>query len=92
MCTVSAVGDYWTRELPQRDYYPSIRPIIIDQTQPVISREEFDALKRDMEELKKLLRAAKEFDKKTGQPNCEMEEKIELMRRLAKIVGVELPI
>ena len=55
-----------------------------------VSREEFDALKKEMEELKKLLKAAKEYDEKTGQPDCHMDEKVELIKKIAELVGVDL--
>ena len=87
MCAVSAVGDYWSANLPQQPYYPVIQPIFTNGT-PEISRAEFDALKKDIEALKELLAAAKKFDAATGQPDCETDEKVELIRKLAKLVGV----
>lgn len=55
-----------------------------------VSREEFNALKKEVKELRKLLLAAKEFDEATGQADCEMDEKIEFIRQLADFVGVDL--
>lgn len=54
------------------------------------TKEEFDALKKEVEELRKLLIAAKEYDEKTGQPDCELESKIELIRKVAELVGVSM--
>ncbi len=86
---VSNIGDgfkeAFTQKWPGWPTQPD-QPFHISQ----VSREEFDALKREMEELKKLLQAAKKFDEKTGQPDCEMGDKVELIKRIAKIVGVEL--
>ena len=48
----------------------------------VVSRAEFDKLKRDVEELKR----AKEYD----EPDCEMDEKVELIRKVAELVGVDI--
>lgn len=79
MCVISSVGDYWTPHFPQR--FPTF---------PEISREEFDKLKKEVEELKLLLLAAKRFDEETGQPNCSMEDKIKLIKEVAKVVGVDL--
>lgn len=93
MCAVSAVGDNWRDQFPQRPYYDGIMPWINQSPPPpntTISREEFDALKRDIEELKSLLVAAKKFDEATGQKDCEMAEKIDLIRKLAKLVNVDL--
>lgn len=83
MCTVSAVGDvyqrHWTTQFPA-----------ITQTIPTVSREEFDALKREVEECKRILTKAKKFDEETGQPDCEMEDKIALIKKVADLVGVDM--
>lgn len=95
MCVVSNIGDYWSRRVPE-DY-----PWVIPRIDPLptgpnpfnmnpVSREEFDKLKRDVEELKKLLIAGKEFDEKTGQPHCEHEDKIALIKKIAELVGVDM--
>lgn len=55
-----------------------------------VSRQEFDDLKKEVEELKKLLAAAKEYDKNTGQPDCEQGDKVEFIKRLADFLGVDL--
>ena len=91
MCAYSAMGDYWQQRLPEKPYYPAIHPYINQQIlQPQVSRAEFDALKKDMEELKKLLKAAKDFDEAAGEPDCETDEKVALIRKLAKLVGVSM--
>ena len=54
------------------------------------TREEFDKLKKEVEELKELLKAAKKFDENTGQPHCENDEKVELIKRIANLVGVDM--
>jgi len=94
MCATSNVGDYWRDQLPTKPYYPGIQPYIAPAVPfvvpPAISREKFDALKRDVEELKKLLTAAKRYDEQTGEPDCELESKIELIKKVAKLVGVSM--
>jgi len=57
---------------------------------PAVSKEEFDALKKEVEELKQLLKAAKKFDEETGQPDCHMDDKVEFIKKLAEFVGVDL--
>lgn len=52
--------------------------------------EEFEALRREVQELKELLKAAKKFDQATGQPDCEMDEKIAFIKQVAEFVGVDL--
>lgn len=93
MCVMCAVGEYWQQTLPDRTYFSTIEsrinPSITTILQP-ISREEFDALKHDVEELKKLLVAAKKYDDATGQPGCEHDDKIALIRKVAELVGVSM--
>lgn len=86
MCTVSNIGDGWKEQFPIR--YPNIDPFKFTPDQ--ISRSEFEALKREVEGLRELLKAAKKFDQESGQPNCSMEEKVELIKQVAKVVGVDL--
>lgn len=92
MCVVSYIGDDWRNR-----QWPSIKPEqwpIDLPSEPVklpgISREEFERLKKEIEELKKLLTAAKEYDKKTGQADCHMDEKVKLIKKLAEITGVSV--
>lgn len=129
MCVVSAVGDQWSRDFPNR--WPSV-PVypqpyvtppseiphqfeptqdalpecvycghahdhwihavggVVPQRKPEISKKDFDALKAEVEELRELLLAAKRFDEATGQPDCEMDEKVELIRQIADLVGVDV--
>lgn len=93
MCTVSMIGDHygdkwrdrwpigWPNQSPIPSYIPLSSPI---------SREEFDALKREVEEMKKLLIRAKKYDEDNGEPDCEMDEKVALLKRVAEAVGVDL--
>jgi hypothetical protein len=93
MCTMSMVAD---------DYLRRMGPTVIPGWQPgqpvttpfvnitLVSRDEFDALKREVEELKLLLQAAKRYDEKTGQPDCENADKLALIKRVAEALGVDL--
>lgn len=91
---VSNIGDQW------KDQFPEKWPNFPQQPEPVKplawpfhngpTKEEFEALKKEMEELKKLLQAAKAFDEKTGQPHCEMDAKVQLIKDIAKLVGVDM--
>lgn len=105
MCSVSSIGDQWKQTFPDRwpsypkpvdwptvPYQPvSIPGVTVTATPTInVTKEEFDSLKKEVEELKKLLLAAKEFDEKTGQKDCEMDEKIEFIKKVADFVGVDL--
>ena len=94
MCVVSMIGDHyrdhWTD--PQRDgwhipYVPPTQPIVLPSP---VSKEEFDALRKEVLEMKKLLKRAKDYDEKNNEPDCEIDEKMELLRKVAKLVGVDL--
>lgn len=95
MCAVSMIGDHYADKW--RDQYPGIgipwqSPPLWPLTPPtaIIIRAEFDALKRDVEEMKALLKRAKEYDERNNEPDCEMEEKMDLLRKVAKLVGVNI--
>ena len=87
---VSNIGDQFGQTFPQK--WPQFWPLPQQETHihTGISQADFDALKKEVEELKKLLLAASAFDKATGQPHCEMEEKVKLIKAIAKLVGVDL--
>lgn len=87
MCTTSYIADDWrNNRLPQiAPNYPQWFG-----TGAMPTREEFERLKAEVAELKELLKAAKRYDERTGQPDCEMEDKIALLKRLAELVGVDL--
>lgn len=87
MCVSSMIMDHyqdkWTNPLnPLFPLAPS--PI------PPVSKEDFDALKRDVEEMKALLKRAVDYDKRNNEPECEMAEKVALVRKVAEMVGVTL--
>lgn len=66
MCMVSNVGDGWSDKFPDNwpKWFPPPQSVPAD-----ISRSEFEALRDEVRELKKLLEAAKKFDVATGQPD-----------------------
>lgn len=96
MCVVSMVGDHyrdkWQREWPNlpgtQPVGPS--PLPAGLRHPEVTRAEFDALKRDVLEMKALLKRAKIYDEENGEPDCEIDEKMALLRRMADFVGVDL--
>lgn len=65
MCVVSNIGDYWKDRLP--DQYPWITPLTPSSpaTLPIaipsyVTQQQFDELKKEIMELKKLLQAAQD--------------------------------
>ncbi len=93
MCIVSFVGDNFNNQLPIKHPWvipnsPPWRDSLAGINGP--SQYEFDQLKQEVEALKELLKAAKIYDEATNQKDCEMEEKVALLRRVAEMVGVDL--
>lgn len=95
MCATSAVFDYWRETHP---YPPTIaQPYTV--TYPIPGQQEKEVndlksevgrLRKELLELRKLLLAAKKFDEETGQPDCEMDEKVDFVRKFADMVGVDM--
>lgn len=71
MCVVSNIGDYGRQQWPQPWKTIPLEPGSWPSDTP--SREAWD-------EYKDLIEKAKEFDQKTGQPECESEEKTAWMK------------
>lgn len=105
MCTVSMVAQDWTGRhpdwVPRTPFYPDTLPnnqppltpeaiTQLLQRQEPVTREEFNALKAELEALRKLLEAAKRYDDETGQKDCEDPDKVALFKALAKLCGVDL--
>lgn len=82
------VGDHFGKKW--EDQYPTVLPNTTITYVSGITREEFEALKKEVQDVKELLKKAKAYDEETGQKDCEMEEKIALLKRFAEFVGVDL--
>ena len=90
MCVVSMVGDFYGDKF--RKYHPIITSSG-DSTNYIfstVSRDEFDALKKEVEDMKELLRRAKIYDEVNDEKDCEIEEKMEFLRKVAELVGIDL--
>lgn len=88
MCVSSMIGDHYRDKFTAPEYPIKFWPLSPNPAE--ISRAEFDHLKRDVEEMKALLIRAKEYDEANGEPDCEMDEKVALIKKIAKLVGVNL--
>ena len=82
------VGDHYNDKWKQPQWTGIISNVTYDPSQ--VSKKDFDALKKDVEEMKKLLERALDYDKRNNEPNCEMEEKVALLKKVAELVGVNL--
>lgn len=90
MCSYSMVGDF---------YGDKFKPFIVPQPAPVINPAplvvnvppaDYEQLKRDVADMKELLKRAKKYDEEHGEPDCQMEEKIKILKAVAKFIGVDL--
>lgn len=102
MCTVSMVGDHymdiwkdrWPQRHPVNPYGPAVpmpttMPTVI-VSPPEVTRAEFDELKRQVAEMVALLKRAKKYDEDNNEPDCELEDKMNFLRDVARRVGVDL--
>lgn len=80
MCVVSMVMDEWAGEWSR--YVPNTGNIELPPNPMEL------AIQAGVYE--KMIEAAKEYDKKTGQPNCELDEKRKAIKEIAKQLGVEV--
>jgi hypothetical protein len=94
MCVVSMVAQDWTQRHPQwtipNTAGPAPANVSLFTFPDYVPRAEFEALKAELESLKRLLLAAKRYDAETGQRDCEDAEKVALFKRLAELVGVDM--
>lgn len=79
MCTVSMIMDhYHDKWSPHRDYVHPLPPVV----SPITPQE--------VEEFRRLLERAREYDRKNNEPDCELAEKRDRLKALAKELGVEI--
>lgn len=90
MCTVSMVMDhqgdmwrrrYWPDQWPQVQQ-PFVPPININVA-PLPTQQEID-------EFRRLLDRAREYDRRNSEPDCELAEKRQLLLDMAKRLGVNI--
>jgi|694.fasta_scaffold00983_30 hypothetical protein len=97
MCAVSMVTDYWQKNdqwkyngIPSIPGTPGVGFPTGGLNYNPVSRAEFEQLRKEMMELKELLKAAKAYDDLTNQHKCEKEENVKVLRRIAKALDVNL--
>lgn len=86
MCVVSMIMDHTHEEWNPRRWkmVPEVVPIPDHlKPPPPVTREE-------IEEFRRLLERAREYDRRHNEPDCELEEKRQKLRDLAKELGVEI--
>lgn len=71
------IGD-WGKRLPEID----------QQSQP--ARGILPVTEQEIEQFRKLLERAKDYDRRTGQEDCELESKKQTLLKLAELLGVKI--
>lgn len=92
MYIVSNIGGYF-RDVTFPTKYPNSDWLIDTSkynTVPVNYQEQINQLRKDIEALKELIIAGKKYDETVGEPDCEHEDKVALIKQLAKLVGVSM--
>lgn len=83
MCVVSMIGDHYGdkwRNPPDWTFIPGVSP----------TQQEFDELKKEVQEMKELLKRAKQYDIDNNEPDCEIDDKVAVLKKIAKLVDVNL--
>lgn len=82
MCVVSMIMDHyddsWRRRIDEHTKW-----IVVPAPQPIVTPEE-------IAEFKRLLERAREYDKRNNEPDCELEEKRQALKKLAQELGIEI--
>lgn len=97
MCVVSMVGDQfndhwkdWNKRIPEFiPHGPKItgEPVALSG---YVTKAEFDKLRAEVELMRDLLIRALEYDRKNNEPNCQNDEKIAKLKKIAELVGIDL--
>lgn len=91
MCVVSNIGEMG-KEMWPKPGWPTFKPWVAGgyQTIPAVTPPPYNGpTKAQFEKFLELMRAARKFDKATGQVDCPTEDKTAWMRELARLVGVD---
>ena len=90
MCAVSAIADDW-RKIHMPNIWPVVDPFANPpKIQSWATKEELESIKKDLEALKLKLIEGKAQDEAEGNPDCEMDEKIAILKQLGKLFNVDL--
>lgn len=92
MCVVSMVMDDYVDRWGRR-YWPGIQPstgsgTVLDNMSWTLPSA--GPTQQELEEFRRLLERAREYDKRMNQPDCELEEKVATLKKLAAQLGVNL--
>ena len=95
MCVYSLIMDHyydkwkWYPPPPMPVTYPSPNTLPVPPI-TIIPHPVSPITPAEIEEFRKLLERAREYDRKNNEPDCELEEKRKKLKDLAKDLGVEI--
>lgn len=87
MCTVSMIMDHYEDSWRRRFVQP---PIEWPYTSPSVPPAPKMPTQAEIDEFRRLLERAREYDKRNGEPDCELEEKRQRIKDLAEKLGVKV--
>ena len=93
MCVVSMVMDHYWDKWNQPPYQqPLPAPVNPFQSPPYIPLPQPQRIPtpEEIEEFRKLIERARDYDKRNKEPDCEMDEKKKLLKQLAEKLGVDI--
>lgn len=78
------VGDFYGQKWQPN---PLLAPTYVPDS---VSQFQFEQLRKEVLDMKELLKRALDYDKRNSEPHCEQEDKIKFLRQVAESVGVSL--
>lgn len=99
MCIASFIGDDFSRRIGGSPWttlpvdtmpgFPNSDTKLPGQLFNPASRTELEALRKEVADLRVLLEQAKTYDKDHDEPNCELEEKIALVKHFGEVFSID---
>jgi 7-cyano-7-deazaguanine synthase in queuosine biosynthesis len=93
MCVFSMIMDHyddkWNKKIQEPRTIPYTQPVNVPHVTPDVIHFPY-VTKEEVEEFRRLLERAREYDKRNNEPDCEMESKRRRILDLAKELGVEI--
>jgi hypothetical protein len=80
----------WINPLPPAQPLPAPTQHTYVLNQENISKKEFDDFKREFLEFKELVKRAIKYDADNNEPHCEVDSKVEIVRKVAAQLGVDM--
>lgn len=92
MCVVSMIMDHYSDKWGKfRPYFsPFQNPEPWPPTQPATQPYVSPIKQEEVDELRRLLGRARDYDRRNNEPDCELDEKKQTLKRVAEALGINL--